>query len=242
MTTNAPLSPSGLKGDFKLPMPPPPLSHTRSAEGAAGDLPTTPTTPRSGANAFFSPYATPQGSPSKSTLPPGARDLPNIFDNALRLEPPSPTKAGTGSPTRGQLGVGSPNKVGKPLAPTSPKNEPAFHPHDATKLPGSPLREGQENTPPGGRPLKEYPSSPTHAAVARQEQYQPSWMSSRMRYNPMQALTPEEKEKLSLPKVKRLANVTQICKRHMAHRVAMAANGSRLPRSLLRSAQLRAPA
>ena len=232
MTTNAPLSPSGFKGDFKLPMPPP-ASHTRPAEGAAGDLPTTPTTPRSGANVFFSPYATPQGSPSKGALPPGARDLPNVFENAMRLDPPSPTRAGAGSPTRGQLGVGSPNKGAKPLGPAGqPKGEPALQ-ADVTKLPGSPLREGQENTPPGGRALKEYPSSPTHAAVARQEQYQPSWMSTRMRYNPMQALTPEEKEKLSLPKVRRLANVAQICEQQRRIRTTTKTDLARLSRSLL---------
>ena len=199
---------------------PPPLLHTRSTEGKAGNLPTTPTTPGRNAIAFFPPNATPQGSPSKGTLPPGARELPNLFDNALRLEPPSPTKAGRGgSPTRTHLSVGSPNKGAKPSTPdgSAVGNETGLFHHDVSKMPGSPLREGQENTPPGGRPFKEFAPSPTQAAIARQEQYQPSsqpsWMGSRTRYNPMQVLTPEEKEKLNLPKVKRLANVAQICEK-----------------------------
>ena len=216
MATNIPLSPGGHKMDFKLPVPPP-LLHTRSAEGTAGERPMTPGTPRG--MGFTSPYATPQGSPSKSALPPGALELPNVFDNAMRLEPPSPIRLGGGSPTRPQLGLGSPNKGGKPPPPGAGDNDTAVFHHDVTRAPGSPLRDAnQENTPPGGRLAKECTSSTNSAALARQGQYhpspppQPTWMSSKLRYNPLQALTADEVEKLSLPKVKRLANVTQICK------------------------------
>ena len=212
MTTNAPLSPGGSKAGFKLPMPPP-LLHTRSTDGVS-ERPSTPTTPRSGANAITSPYATPQGSPSKNAHPPGARELPNVFETAMRLEPPSPTKV-PGSPTRTQLGVGSPNKSKPAAAAVSSPDATGILPPDIAKLPGSPLRgeANQENTPPGGTRLgKDYGGgSPAPAATARQEQYQPAWMSARLRSNPMQALTPEEVEKLSSGKVKRLANVTQIC-------------------------------
>ena len=81
--------------------------------------------------------------------------------------------------------------------------------------PGSPLRKSnKENTPPGGRFGKEVHNTTNQAAVSRQEQYQTkevSDASARGRYSPTRGLTAEELEKLQLPKVKRLANVTQIC-------------------------------
>ena len=82
--------------------------------------------------------------------------------------------------------------------------------------PGSPLRKSnKENTPPGGRIGKEVHNTSNQAAVSRQEPYQnreASEASARSRYSPTRGLTAEELEKLKLPKVKRLANVTQICK------------------------------
>ena len=82
--------------------------------------------------------------------------------------------------------------------------------------PGSPLRKSnKENTPPGGRGGKDTNYAPNQAAVSRQEPYQSRELSDtagRGRYSPNRGLTPEELEKLQLPKVKRLANVTQLCK------------------------------
>jgi cell cycle protein kinase DBF2 len=169
---------------MQMPMAPP-LMHTRS--GNAIERPQTPTS-----NGFTSPQATPQGSPSKNLLPPGAKELPNIFDNAMRLDPPSPTKVG-----RGLLSPGSPNKGTKTI-------EDTFTAHGIA--PGSPTRlVGQENTPPGDRVGKL-----AQAAISRQEPYQPRSPAPRTKVE-FPTFTEEEKTKLESAKVKRLANVTQIC-------------------------------
>ena len=186
------------KPDFTMPMPPP-LLHTRSAN----EIYETPHTPTS--NAFTSPYATPQGSPSKKQFPPGANELPDVFDNAMKLD--SPTKLG-----RSQLSPGSPSKSGRQVFDESIDaglNRPEF----SLPPPGSPTRQqGKENTPPGIRASK--PSTPNQAAVSRQEPYQARDTDSgaKSRYSPQRGLTAEELEKLQLPRVKRLANVTQLCR------------------------------
>lgn len=189
-------SPLKSKPDFSIPMPtPPPLLHTRSGNELYDNGPHTPSNA-----AFTSPFATPQGSPSKSKLPPGANDLPNTFDAAMSLSA-SPTK-------RSQLGPSSPNKGSKSLDQSLDENTSR---QDYGISPGSPLKKsGKENTPPGIRPK---PSTPNQAAVSRQEPYQARDTDSgaKGRYNAQRGLTPEELEKLQLPKVKRLANVTQLC-------------------------------
>ena len=194
-----PPSPLGKgKPDFTLPMPPP-LLHTRSAN----DIYEPPHTPTSAG--FTSPYVTPQGSPSKNRLPPGANELPDVFENAMKLGP------------------GSPNKIGKQqLIPHSPNRgarqgfeeifDESINRPEYALGPGSPTRKsGKENTPPGIRHSK--PATPNQAAVSRQEPYQVRDTDSGVkgRYNTQRGLTPEELEKLQLPKVKRLANVTQLC-------------------------------
>ena len=206
MVNNNLLSTGGGKPDFKLPisMPmPPPLLHTRSGN-ALYDRPSTPT-----GNGFTTPYVTPQGSPSKNKLPPGANDLPNVFDDAMRLTPTSPTKGG-----RQQLSPNSPNKAGR--NGMEDRLDENIMRQEYLSAPGSPLRKsGKENTPPGGRMVKEVGTTTNQAAVSRQEPYQTretSNASERARYSPTRGLTTEELEKLQLPKVKRLANVTQICK------------------------------
>ncbi|KAG8528696.1 uncharacterized protein KY384_006383 [Bacidia gigantensis] len=187
-------SPMKGKPDFSLPMPPP-LLHTRSGNEIYDTGPHTPTSA-----GFTSPYATPQGSPSKSRLPPGATELPNAFDSAMKLGPTSPIKA------RQQLAPNSPNKAGRQafdesLADISYGPESSF-------APGSPLKKsGKENTPPGFRSPK--PGTPTPAAISRQELYQ-SRDDSRTRSQPARGLTSEELERCQQPKVKRLANVTQL--------------------------------
>lgn len=196
-----PLSPSAdgrSRPDFNLPMPPP-LIHTRSNNNQyENEQPQTPISA-----GFTSPYATPQGSPSKKQLPPGANDLPNVFDNAMKLAPASPAK-----PTR------------QPLSPQSPRkgNRQAFEEQgDETVFGlGSPLgKSNSENTPPGLRQTKESIFNPNQAAISRQEPYQSrenSDQATRSRLNLQRGLTSEDQEKLQLPKVKRLANVTQLCK------------------------------
>ena len=205
MAANGPLSPStGVKrAELTLPMPPP-LLHTRSGNELY-EMPTTPTTA-----GFTSPYHTPQGSPSKKQLPPGANDLPNVFDNSMKLTPTSPMKTG-----RQQLSLHSPNKGGR-QALDETIDDSVVH-QDCLPGPGSPLRKSnKENTPPGIRLGK--PGTPNQAAVSRQEPYQSRDETvGKVRYNPQRGLTPEELEKLQLPKVKRLANVTQLCKTPKTH-------------------------
>lgn len=182
---------------FQLPIPPPPL-HTRSSDM---DRPGTPSQ-----DGFTSPQQTPQGSPSKHHQPPGAFDLPHVFENAMRLLPTigSSSKSKPGTPT-------SPNKANLQTA-----DEGDCSVQDLTTLgPGSPTRKSnKENTPPGARPgQQKEPSYLTHAAQSRQEPYRTrdAEQSGRYYHGP-QRLSAEELEKARKPAVKRLANVTQLCK------------------------------
>ena len=181
------------QGDLKLPMPPPPLL-TRSTNEYE---PSTPSRTH-----FMSPPQTPQGSPSKSQLPPGAYDLPNVFDNAMKLFPTnndSPAKN-----TRSQAQPKSPSKNGASQDDIFPDYA------IAGAAPGSPRRQAnEENTPPSPtRPaMKTQTSYLSAAQQGRQEAYR---TRDEPKYN--RGLTPEELEKLSKPSVKRLANVTQLCK------------------------------
>ncbi|KAI4238771.1 MAG: hypothetical protein LQ349_000852 [Xanthoria aureola] len=194
-----PLSPASdgrSRPDFALPMPPP-LLHTRSGNNQyENERPQTPTSA-----GFTSPYATPQGSPSKKLLPPGANDLPNVFDNAMKLAPSSPTKA-----ARQQLTPHSPNKANR-----QPLEE---HTNDNLPTPASPSRQSnKENALSGIRQTKETVFNPNQAAISRQEPYmsrENSEQSTKTRYNLLRGLTPEELEKCQSPKVKRLVNVAQL--------------------------------
>ena len=192
------------KPDFALPMPPP-LLHTRSGN-PGNEIYQSPQTPTS--LGFTSPFATPQGSPSKKQLPPGANELSDAFENAVRLTPASPSKN-----ERQQLGPHSPNKLGRQGIEQSlddpNRQEYSTSPPKPAKL------ANQENTPPNSRFPKEATNfTPTQAALSRREPYQSkenSDAATKTRSNVMRGLTPEEMEKLQLPKVKRLANVTQLC-------------------------------
>lgn len=91
---------------LNMPMMPPPM-HSRGGSDL-GERPLTPTSPRHQnhtAQPFISPAQTPQGSPSKNRMPPGAFDLPDVFSNAMKLLPTlgSPSKTPRNqdhSPTR----------------------------------------------------------------------------------------------------------------------------------------------
>ncbi|KAG9645089.1 kinase-like protein, partial [Aureobasidium melanogenum] len=93
---------------LNMPMMPPPM-HSRAGSDL-GERPLTPTSPRHqnqnhNAQPFISPVQTPQGSPSKNRMPPGAFDLPDVFSNAMKLLPTlgSPSKTPRNqdhSPTR----------------------------------------------------------------------------------------------------------------------------------------------
>jgi cell cycle protein kinase DBF2 len=190
-----PLSPrSQAAQNMPMPMPmPPPLLHTRSGNEHY-DRPQTPI-----GNGFTSPVQTPQGSPSKKQLPPGANDLPNVFDNALKLAPNSPTKQQGFSPGKQGLSAAVGNTNGDPFAD---QNSHYFGRSE------SPTRQAnKENTPAGdGRFGKD--QSHSHAALSRRDQYQPT--ESRRNVQ-TRGLTAEELQKLQNPRVKRLANVTQLC-------------------------------
>lgn len=184
------------RDNIQLPTPPP-LLHTR---GNNMERPGTPS------EAFISPQQTPQGSPSKHHQPPGAFDLPHVFENAMRLLPT----------------VGSPRA--KPTSPTSPSRlklggggEDADHAgaDSTTVASGSPTRRSnQENAPPSSRSnLHKDNGHMTHAAQSRQEPYRTRETDQSTRYlNGPQRLSAEDLEKARKPAVKRLANVTQLCR------------------------------
>ena len=174
---------------------PPPLLHTRSGNEIY-EQPLTPTQ-----NGFTTPVQTPQGSPSKKLLPPGAKDLPNVFDNVMKLAFPSPSR-GHSKPSDAQgLSVANDNISRDPFAD---------HTSPPTSL-GSPAeKSNKENTPPGGFKLGQNVAvQQNQAAVSRQEQYQQT--ESRKIPSQTRGLSAEELQKVQNPKVKRLANVTQLC-------------------------------
>ena len=185
-------SASPSKNNFLLPIPPP--AQLRS--GNTMDVPRSPGEP-----AFISPYATPQGSPSKKQPPPGAHDLPVQFDAALKLNPfttssnansPSYLPHGAGSPLKNQSNdyFGAPAQSGSPTKPSSPTRG-----------------DGKENHPPSGR---------NTAAFERQKIYSPNYSSDSAPRRNTQAqqtlLSAADREKLIKPGVKRMANLTQLCK------------------------------
>jgi len=180
--------------------------------------PTTPT--KSGrANDFITPISTPQGSPSKKTVPPGANELPVAFESmklaaAGVLDSPVKLNRPQGSST--PLSPGKGNLQNADEYAGSVENSII---HKGTPTTGSPLRnQGQENTPPvhiREAPVEPPPTyNPSHAALSRQELYhvreRPS--PSTKRFTAQRGLTPEELEILQKPNIKRLVNVTQLCK------------------------------
>lgn len=177
--TNPFASPQTQNEKMTLPMPPP-LLHTRSGN----EIYERPSTPSN--NPIVSPQQTPQGSPSKHHFPPGAHDLPNVFDNALKLQPLSPSKLQSKSPAKGE---GSYDPFTDKFAP-----------------PGSPTRQSNKENAPGS-PTR-FGLNQNSAALARDAPYQ---RTETKRGLQTRGLTAEELEKLQLPKVKRLANVTQLC-------------------------------
>ncbi|KAF2970561.1 hypothetical protein GQX73_g3019 [Xylaria multiplex] len=167
-------------------------------------------------NTFVDPVSTPQGSPSKRTIPPGAHELPTAFDNALKLNP-----SVLQSPV--QL---RPKGSGTPLSPTKSNIQPTDDPftsaapnvdssiiHKTGQSPDAPIKkQGQENTPPSRSRIPML--NPNQAALARHELYQsrdsrPHTPTTK-RFNTARGLTPEELEILKKPSVRRLVNVTQL--------------------------------
>ncbi|KAJ5919187.1 Serine/threonine-protein kinase sid2 [Penicillium verhagenii] len=176
---------------LRLPNPPP-LLHMRSGNETF-DRPSTP------AHGFTSPPQTPHGSPSKSRPPPGALDLPNVFDNAMKLTPTSPSKS-------------THNHFNHPMFTADRGNIDDFNESVIHQRPTSPTRKSnKENTPPNSTRIpKDLGPKPTAAAISRHETYQPRDADTSKRQVQLRGLTPEEMEKLQQPRVKRLTNVTQL--------------------------------
>ena len=223
------------KANLTMPMPPA-QTHTR----LGNDFPT-PSTPTY--TGFVSPSETPQGSPSKKQLPQGAHDLPNVFDNALKL---NPTQGNIPKPT---------GQASTPHSPTSPTkgSRMPLSDHPVNDFRNSVIQDGNfskqavqgvrgnENTPPGGqRPHQDSPFT-NQAALSRKDAYQTkSYQAPSTRSTPFR-LTPEELEKAQKPSVRRLANVTQLCRylRLESFHVLALLTLSRFPRPLLRPLELR---
>lgn len=177
-------------------------------------------------NSFVNPASTPQGSPSKKTVPPGANELPNALEG-MKLIPPVLDPS---------IKLGRPQSVVTPLSPgrnnVQATDESVFVDdsvlHKSTAAPGAHMmKHGQENTPPplssaragGGLNIahsntdQQAAPSHSHAAVSRHEHYlrdRPTTPATR-RFNTNRGLTPEELEILKKPSIKRLVNVTQLC-------------------------------
>ncbi|KAH1294949.1 hypothetical protein KXW98_007141 [Aspergillus fumigatus] len=178
---------------LRLPNPPP-LLHTRSGNEPF-DRPSTPAD-----NGFTTPAQTPQGSPSKNRMPPGAIDLPNVFEKAMKLTPSSPTK-------------NTFNHYNHPMFAPPKGAMDDFSESVIRQSPGSPTRRSnKENTPPSPlKVAKDLGPNPAAAAISRHEPYQQRDLETLQRRQvQMRGLTPEEMEKLQSPRVKRLVNVTQL--------------------------------
>ena len=185
----SPLSPS--KQYMSMPNPPP-LLHTRSGnEIYQQDRPGTPSQ-----NGYVSPLQTPQGSPSKKQQPPGAFELPNVFDNAMKLGQPMFGRQAQGkSPGKQALGESNDNTQFGDVYNT--RGESPTRQSNKENAPTSPLKFCKD-------------VGMNQAAVSRQKVYTPE-EQDRSKDPKLRPLTPDELQKLQLPKVKRLANVTQLC-------------------------------
>ncbi|KAK0628716.1 serine/threonine-protein kinase sid2 [Bombardia bombarda] len=150
-------------------------------------------------NNFTTPVSTPQGSPSKKTVPPGANELPVAAFEHLKVT----TANAFDSPVR----LGRPLSTGIPLSPGKSNvqniDEGASQSvddsiiHKGTSSPSSPLKShGQENTPP----------------VVSRGLYNPRERPAPTvrKFNTSRGLTAEELEILKKPNIKRMVNVTQL--------------------------------
>lgn len=197
---------------LRLPNPPP-LLHTRSGNEPF-DRPSTPA--ENIRHGFTSPVHTPQGSPSKNRMPPGAIDLPNVFEKAMKLTPSSPTKSALNTNNNNNNNHNhnnspfSPSKSGLSVVEDLNFSESVIH-----QPSGSPARKSnKENRPPSPTRLAKdlgLSSNVNTAALSRQEPYHHREDAVHRRQVHLRGLTPEELEKLQKPSVKRLVNVTQLC-------------------------------
>lgn len=186
-------------------------------------------------SSFINPVQTPQGSPSKNQRPPGAYEIPTAFSSPTKAQSKNPPasyelpvafdsalklgRADLSSPVKQERGT--PLSPGKSNAlavddsyfsgPVENADESILHKSVAS---GIPVRKhGKENTPPSSRSGTDAILPQTQAALSRQEHYQrePPAQSSK-KYNTQRGLTKEELAIINKPNVRRLANVTQLCK------------------------------
>lgn len=202
--------------------------------------PITPASPNKETPSFTTPVRTPMGSPSKKTAPPGANDLPDYFDN-IKLNSPTIGSEGwkTGNPFDAPPVKLAPPTANTRLSPGKINNNniQIFEDHPMGGADESiiqkpapaaaPRKQAQENTPPVSSrpPIVGQDSTasvlqPSHAAISRSELYH---LRERERerekpatpikkFNTNRGLTAEERELLAKPNVKRMVNVTQLCK------------------------------
>lgn len=191
------------------------MFNTPGKDNAANKLalgrPSTPV----GRNNFVEPASTPTGSPSKRTVPPGAHELPQALESSLKLSSnvfDTPIK------------LGRPQSVIRPLSPAKGHNPDIDMtmgdvPEESILQRGPPTtplkHHGQENTPPSTT-SKHAPTQSVqhnHAALSRQDIYQsPRAVAPAKKFDTSRGLTQEEKDILQKPNVRRLVNVTQLCK------------------------------
>jgi cell cycle protein kinase DBF2 len=231
-TTNPQPNPLLLRSPNAILMPPDMQPHPYPPQAQQYQRPATP--PAVHYADFINPQHTPQGSPSKSQAPPGAvYDLPASFDASLRLAPAS-------TPLLPPPSAVSARAAPAPVIPTAQAapTAAAMALAMSTAMPHSNAgADRKENTPPGattagnvspgrGGTALPQPSSPkkdafmTQAAASRAEPYRAppvappasgALTAGRPSYI-QRGLSPEDMEKLQKPAVRRLANVTQLCK------------------------------
>jgi hypothetical protein len=198
--------------------------------------PVTPASPNKDTHNFITPISTPQGSPSKKTVPPGANELSEYFDN-FKLSSGAGNGNGHPSDASGKL---TPSAKDPRLSPGKINNHSNIRifedspsgstDHSIIQKPAPAAaprqQQTQENTPPVSRrpPIVGQdsaasvlqPSQPSHAASARQEFYHLRERDTKpatpiKKFNTNRGLTAEERELLAKPNVKRMVNVTQLC-------------------------------
>lgn len=167
-------------------------------------------------NTFVEPADTPAGSPSKRSFPPGAHELSqaheshqklnaNVFDTPIRLGRPQSVVRAL-----------SPGKGNNNIHPTGAESTSSPLNDDSILQKGGPSTprklQGLENTPPTAQ-KHGLSVAPSHAALSRQENYQsPRAAPPAKKFDTSRGLSDEEREVLQKPNVRRMVNVTQLCK------------------------------
>ncbi|UKZ47740.1 hypothetical protein TrVGV298_001966 [Trichoderma virens] len=194
-------------------------SSSKDKPPRAGDAAPRPVTPTmNNINSFINPLNTPLGSPSKKTIPPGAHDLPTVFDTAMNLNSAS---------------IETPIKLARPQSQPIEELSAAVQEavQNATKgraspgraspgraSPGTPRRrqahdKDKDNAPVPRLAAHDQDRQPhhSHAALSRQQLYETKERPIiAKRFNTVRGLTDEEREILQRPNVRRMVNVTQL--------------------------------